>query len=66
MFDSIGFPVMTNGFSNVPVSTILTWEFQGCRFAFFNEVGIDSSYNICAKDFVSTSSIISCLIIGQN
>lgn len=44
------FPVKVNGYYNIPAASILSWEFQGCGFAFFNDVG--SSYNICAKDLV--------------
>ncbi|KAJ7687219.1 hypothetical protein B0H17DRAFT_1136356 [Mycena rosella] len=46
------FPVQTNGYYNIPVSSIITWEFQGCGFAFFNDVG--SAYNICAKDLANS------------
>ena len=42
--------VKTNGYYNIPVESILSWEFQGCGFALFNDVG--SSYNVCAKDLV--------------
>ncbi|KAJ7061604.1 hypothetical protein C8F01DRAFT_1286383 [Mycena amicta] len=49
---NLGFPVMTNGFYNVPVASILTWEFQGCGFAYFNDAG--TNYNICAKDLANT------------
>ncbi|KAJ6630474.1 hypothetical protein B0H10DRAFT_986511 [Mycena sp. CBHHK59/15] len=42
------FPAINNGYYNVPVGSILTWEYQGCGFAFFNDVG--STYNICALD----------------
>ncbi|KAF7321239.1 hypothetical protein HMN09_00213000 [Mycena chlorophos] len=49
---SLGFPAQTNGYYNVPVNSILSWTFQGCAFAFFNDVG--TTYNICAQDLQNT------------
>ncbi|KAJ6500906.1 hypothetical protein C8R45DRAFT_979494 [Mycena sanguinolenta] len=57
MGSSLNFPVKTNGYYNIPVGSILSWEFQGCEFALFNDVG--SSYNICATDLVCYPSISS-------
>ncbi|KAJ7221299.1 hypothetical protein GGX14DRAFT_429404 [Mycena pura] len=61
---SFGFPVMTNGFYNVPARTILTWEFQGCGFAFFND--LSSSYNICAKDLANSANALASFCTDAN
>ncbi|KAJ7490787.1 hypothetical protein FB451DRAFT_1221067 [Mycena latifolia] len=45
-------PVMKNGYYNIPVGSIVAWEFQGCGLAFFNDVG--STYNVCAKDLANS------------
>ncbi|KAJ7687215.1 hypothetical protein B0H17DRAFT_1301304 [Mycena rosella] len=45
------FPVQTNGYYNIPASSLLTWEFKGCGFAFYNPVG---SANVCAKDLANS------------
>ncbi|KAJ6530748.1 hypothetical protein B0H19DRAFT_1082458 [Mycena capillaripes] len=48
------FPIQTNGYYNIPSRAILSWEFQDCGFAFFND--LSSEYNICAKDLAHAFS----------
>ncbi|KAJ6480346.1 hypothetical protein C8R45DRAFT_1100931 [Mycena sanguinolenta] len=42
----------TDTYLFVIINSILSWEYQGCGFAFFNDVG--TTFNVCATDLANS------------